>query len=143
MKCVLFFLFLLVSCLKNNLEPESALQSFIEARSGKTVTRDFLLSHVTGKMRESLKNISDEDFKKYSDLRKIRMGSFKILSKSCQMKLCYLTYTLSYNSQNQGQASFATEVKKIAELVNEDGKWLLADITNIKTYHEALETINP
>jgi SepF-like predicted cell division protein (DUF552 family) len=41
------------------------------------------------------------------------------------------------------KATFTSEVKKIAEIVNENGNWLIADVSNIKTYHEALEPINP
>ena len=98
---------------------------------------------VTGKMRQSLENISDDDFKKFSDLRSINKESFRVLSKSCQNNTCFLTYSVSYNTNQNGEKMFSTEVKKIAEIVNENGRWLISDVTNIKTYHESLETLNP
>jgi hypothetical protein len=110
---------------------------------GNVVTRDFILGQVTGKMKQSLENISDEEFTKFADLRNVKRDSFKVLSKSCQGKICYLTYSVSYQTVDNDKATFTSEVKKIAEIVNENGNWLIADVSNIKTYHEALEPINP
>ena len=143
MKWFIPLLMIFTSCLKENLSPESTLQSFIESRMGNVVTRDFILEQVTGKMKQSLENISEEEFTKFSDLRNVKKDSFKVLSKSCQAKTCYLTYSVSYQTVDNDKASFSSEVKKIAEIVNENGKWLIADVSNIKTYHEALEPINP
>ena len=44
--------------------------------------------------------------------------------------------------QQNDKAAFSSEVKKIAELNLVTGKWLIADVTNIKTYHESLDPIN-
>lgn len=144
MKWLLPLLFLLASCLEDNLSPEAALKSFVEARMGNVVTREFVLERVTGKMKQSLENISDEEFQKFADLRNVKKDSFKVLSKSCQDKQCYLTYSVSYKTSGEGEgATFVSEVKKIAEIVNENGKWLIADVSNIKTYHEALDPISP
>ncbi len=143
MKWFIPLLMIFTSCLKENLSPESTLKSFIESRMGNVVTRDFILEQVTGKMKQSLENISEEEFSKFSDLRNVKKDSFKVLSKSCQAKTCYLTYSVSYQTVDNDKASFSSEVKKIAEIVNENGKWLIADVSNIKTYHEALEPINP
>jgi hypothetical protein len=143
MKSILPLLLMLGSCLKDSLGPESALKSFIDVRIGNVVSRELVLEKVTGKMKQSLENISEEEFKKISDLRNINQGSFKILSKSCQKNTCFLTYSISYNTSQNDQMVFATEVKKIAEVVNENGIWLISDVSNIKTYHESLEPINP
>ena len=142
-KWLLPFTFLLTSCLQDNLSPESALKSFIEGRMGTVVTRDFILERVTGKMKQSLENITEEDFQKFADLRNVQRDSFKVLSKSCQNKMCYITYSVSFRTKENDETKFTSEVKKIAEVVNENGKWLIADVSNIKTYHEALEPINP
>ncbi len=131
------------ACFQDNLSPEAALKSFVESRIGTVVTRDFVLERVTGKMRQSLENISEEEFGKFADLRDVKKESFKILSSSCQLKTCFLTYSISYLTTKKEKAAFTSEVKKIAELVNEDGKWLIADVSNIKTYHDSLEPINP
>jgi hypothetical protein len=145
MKSLLLFLLTLVSCLQDEASPEGVLQNFIEARIDHVVTREFVLDKVTGKMKASLENISDDDFSKFADMRGIKKESFKILSKSCQDKICFLTYSVSYKTLNEKDdaVSYSSEVKKIAELVSENGKWLIADVSNIKTYHESIEPINP
>jgi hypothetical protein len=143
MKWLLPILFLLTSCLEDNSSPESALKNFVEARMGTTVTREYILERVTGKMRQSLENISEEEFAKFSDLRNVKKDSFKVLSKSCQEKKCFITYSVGYQTLEKDKTSFVSEVKKIAEIQSENGKWLIAEVSNIKTYHEALEPINP
>lgn len=143
MKLILITLFILTGCLQDNSSPESALKNFVEARMGNVVTRDYVLERVTGKMKQSLVNISDEDFAKFADLRNVEKNSFKVISKSCQEKKCFLTYSVSYLTKDKDSSTYTSEVKKIAELLLEDNKWLIADVSNIKTYHEALEPINP
>lgn len=144
MKIYLFsLLFLLTACMQDAKSPDGALQDFVEARIGKVVTRDFVLEKVTGKMLQSFENMSDEDFTKFADMRNIKRESFKILSKSCQDKKCFITYSVAYNTGDNDKKAFASEVKKIAEMNLVDGRWLIADVSNIKTYHEALEPINP
>ena len=138
--CSVFLL--LVSCLEDNRSPESALKEFIEIRIGNVVTRNAIIGKVTGKMRQSLENVSEDEFKKFSDLRNVSRDSFKILSKSCQEETCFLTYSISYKTKQNDKDAFSSEVKKIAELSLVEGKWLIADVTNIKTYHESLEPIN-
>jgi len=143
MKWMLPLLFLLTACLEDNSSPEAALKNFVEARMGTLVTREYVLERVTGKMRQSLENISDEEFAQFADLRGVKKDSFKILSKSCQEKKCFITYSVGYQTIEKDKPAFVSEVKKIAEMQNEDGKWLIGEVSNIKTYHEALEPINP
>lgn len=142
MKHCLFLLFLLVGCFEDNRSPEAALKNFIDERMGTVVSREDMLERVTGRMRQSLENISEEDFQKFADLKSVSRESFKILSKSCQNEKCFLTYSMTYKSTTPDQAKFSTEVKKIAELQNVKGKWLISDVSNIKTYHEALSPID-
>lgn len=143
MRWFIFFLLTAISCVQDNLSPESALRSFVELRMGNVVTRESILKLVTGKMRQSLENISDEDFLRFADLRNVKKDSLKIVSKSCQEKKCFITYALSYQTKKDDKTIFVTEVKKIAEVINEGGRWLVADVSNIKTYHESLEPILP
>ncbi len=143
MKWILPLLFLMVACLNDNQTPESALKSFVEARIGQVVTREFMLERVTGKMQQVIENISDEEFQKFADLRNVQRNSFKVLSKSCQEKKCFMTYSITFVTKEGDRSVYSSDVKKIAEVVNENGKWLIADVSNIKTYHEALEPINP
>ena len=138
-----FLITLFTGCLQDDLTPELALEKFVEARIGQAVTREFILERVTGSMRQSLENISQEEFEKFADLRNVKNNSFKVLSKSCQNEQCFLTYSVSYLTKTGDVSTHNSVVKKIAEMVKKDGKWLIADVTNIKTYHEALEPINP
>ena len=142
----IFFLILLLAltaCLKTEIGPEAALKEFVSSRVGRVIDREFILERVTGPMLQSFENMSDEDFAKFADMKNIKQDSFKILSKSCQEKKCFITYSLSYYTQKDDKNQFSSEVKKIAEMVLVDNKWLIADVSNIKTYHESLEPINP
>lgn len=140
---MLSVLVFLASCLEDNRSPEAALKEFIEMRIGSVVTRASLLEKVSGKMKASLEGVTDEEFKQFADLRNVEKDSFKVLSKSCQQETCFLTYSISYKTKSpEDKPAFTSEVKKIAELSLVDGKWLIADVTNIKTYHESLEPIN-
>ncbi len=136
---VLPLLVILTSCVEDKKTPESALKSFIEEQIGKVVTKNFVMERVTGKMAAIIGSMSETDFQKFADLRNMERSSFKILSKSCQDKKCFLTYAIAYKTDK----TFSTEVKKIAEIISIEGKWLIADVSNIKTYHEAMEPISP
>lgn len=138
----LLALFLLCACFEDNRTPESALKDFIDLRMGAVVSREEVLKRVTGAMKVSLESITDEEFNQFADLRNVERESFKVLSKSCQQNKCFLTYSLMYKTKQDDKAAYSSEVKKIAEIQQEDGKWLIADVTNIKTYHESVVPIN-
>lgn len=142
-KLFFVFLFILTACFDKDLSPESALKDFVDSRIGTIVTRDFITERVTGKMLQSFENMSEEDFNKFADMKNIKPDSFKILSKSCQDKKCFITYSVGFLTKEGEKTTFVSEVKKIAELVQVENKWLIADVTNIKTYHESKEAINP
>ena len=136
-----FFLVFLTACFESGNSPESALKEFIEVRLEKNVGRSDILDKLTGKMRISIESMDDEDYQKFSDLRQYKRESFRIISKSCQEKRCYVTYALSYRTAPENKATWTSEVKKIVELHWVEGKWLIADVSNIKTYHESVQTI--
>jgi len=139
----LVILLFLAACVGDPTTPEIALKDFVEARIGKIASREFVTERVTGAMKVNLEGMSEEDFNKFADLRHARKESFKIISKSCQDKKCFLTYTISFSTKQDDKQIFTSEVKKIAELQWIEGKWYIADVSNLKTYHEALEPINP
>jgi hypothetical protein len=142
MRISIFILFIFASCMNEPVSPEGALKEFVESRFGNNVTRQFFLDKVTGEMKKSLKHMEEEDFQKFADLRYIKQDSFKILAKSCQERKCFLTYSVAYKSTFD-ESAFASEVKKIAEIVQVEEKWLISNVSNIKTFHEALVPINP
>ena len=138
---VFALLFVLTGCFEKDQTPESALKDFIEARMGNIVTKDAVLGRVTGPMKASLESISDEEFEKSADLRNIRQDSFKVLDKECKSDKCLLTYSISYQTSHENKAAFKSEVKKVAEVQQVEGKWLISDVSNIKTFHESVEPI--
>ena len=144
MKLISFvFILAIASCMKNDLSPEAALKDFVDSRIGKVVDREFVLERVTGKMLQSFENMAPADFDNFADMKNIKIDSYKMLSKSCQDKKCFITYSVSYLTKIDDKAEFSSEVKKIAEMVQVENKWLISDVSNIKTYHESLEPINP
>lgn len=138
-----FFLSLLIAigCVDNGNTPESALKDFVERRLESVATREDVMGQTTGKLRLSLESMEDEEFNKFADLRDYKKSSFRIISKSCQEKRCYVTYAIGYKQAPAGKTEWSSEVKKIAELQWEEGRWLIADVSNIKTYHEASQQI--
>lgn len=139
---LLLSMFILSGCFEPEQTPEAALKEFVESRMGKVVNREAALDRLTGPMKASLENVSNEEFQQFADMRNIRQDSFKVLSKSCQSSKCSLTYAISYQNGQLDKATFKSEVKKIAELQLSEGKWLISEVSNIKTYHEALQPIN-
>lgn len=137
----LVLILLMVSCLSKSDSPEAALKEFIDNRLEKIVSKDFILDRTTGALRTSLESMNEEEFSRFADLRGFKKDSFKILSKNCQDKKCYVTYSLGYHQKSDASTSWQSEVKKIAEILWIEGKWLIADVSNIKTYHEASQSI--
>jgi hypothetical protein len=141
-KWLLLSLAILTACTKKD-GPEASLEDFIKTRYNTVVTRQYLLDRTTGKLRTSMETISEEDFKKFADVRGgVNTDSFTIISKSCEKELCSVNYSLSYNTTEGEKSTFATVVEKKADMVRVDGKWLISEVNNINTSHEALEPIN-
>jgi hypothetical protein len=143
MKYIFYILlFIICGCEVETGTPESQIKSFVESRINHLVTREFILSKTTGKMKEIIENMSDVDFVKFSDLRQYQKESFKIHSKTCHEKKCFITYSVGYKGMNESQVKYLSEVKKIAELQYTDGVWLINDVSNIKSYIESFESID-
>jgi hypothetical protein len=134
---------LVISCQTKLDSPEEAVENFIKIRMEKVITKEEVLSKVTGKLKEAIESLSDDEFIQFADLRKFQKNSFKVISKTCQAKKCFVTYTLGYESINEGKATAISESKKIAEVEHIEGKWLIAEVSNLKTYVESLAPIEP
>jgi hypothetical protein len=131
------------ACFDGGNTPESALKDFVESRLNGVVTRADVIARTTGKMRLSVESMDDKDFDRFADLRQYKRDSYRVISKSCQEKKCYVTYALGYHkAADVGGGDWATEVKKIVEIQWVDGQWLIADVSNIKTYHETSQNID-
>lgn len=139
---LLSLLLVLASCNKDDGSPDSALKAFVDEGLGRKVSRDDIQERTTGKLLAAFEAMTDEEFEKFANMQNIRPDSFKVLSKSCQDTKCIMTYSIGYTTKSEDKAIFASEVKKIAEVIQVDDKWLVSDVTNVKTYHESLEPLN-
>lgn len=84
-----------------------------------------------------------EEFVKSTEVKNVKTNSFQVVAKSCEEKKCSITYNVSYETKTEKEASFSSEVQKIAQMVLIEDKWLIAEVNNVKTFHESLEPINP
>src|SRR5690606_21753451 len=113
-------------------------------RQKNQLTREAMLELSHGQLRDEIASMADEDFESYTSELGVTQGSYKILSSNCESETkCAVTYILTYRSTEAGQRVFTSEVRKVAQMENHEGIWLLTDMANIKTFHEALEPINP
>jgi len=135
-------LLILAGCFSSADSPEAAITDFVNARLDKMVSRSEVLERTTGKMKVSLEGMSDEEFELFANLKDYKKQSLKIISKSCQEKKCYVTYSVGYKQVKPSRNGWSSEIKKIAELMRIEGKWLISDVTNLKTYHESSESID-
>lgn len=72
----------------------------------------------------------------------IKSQHFKLISKSCHINKCLLTYSVGYSTQAQAKTTFMTQVQKKAEMLQVENKWLIAEVSNLDTTHESIEPIN-
>tara|TARA_R110000868_G_scaffold100129_4_gene275455 strand:- start:1328 stop:1765 length:438 start_codon:yes stop_codon:yes gene_type:complete len=130
------------SCSKK-LGPDESLREIVKLSISGKMSKDQLLSATTSPLRDELAALSEEDMNKYLKIEGASKDSFQINLSNCEELVCYLTYTLKYDTSKDGVKTFGVELKKMAELKKVDEKWLLADITDIKTYYEAQQPIEP
>lgn len=136
-------LILLVGCTGAK-SPRALLENVLSKRQSNSLTQDYMLSITHGPLRDEVASMSEEDYDKYASDLGVTQGHYKILSENCESETkCTVTYILNYKSTENEEKIFSSEVKKVASLEKVDGNWKLLDMSNIKTYHEGLEPINP
>ncbi len=137
MKMISFaILMLLMGCNKES-TPESALEEFINYRFESNQNKDEILEMTTGALNEKLSSMSEEELEKFVDVKDLSKRKLKVLIKNCEADTCYLTYVLGYVQGSATPKDFNVEVKKIAQVNKVEDKWLLADVSNVKTYIES------
>lgn len=133
----------LVSC-SGAKSPQALLENVLSKRQNNTLSKDYMLDVTAGSLNEEISLMSDEDYNSYTSSLGITQGSYKILSENCESETkCTVTYILSYKSTENDTKVFSSEIKKVATVEKIEGEWKLIDMSNIKTFHEALEPINP
>lgn len=134
---------LIVSGCTKKLGPDESLRDFVGKSIRGELTRDSLLDATTGDLNAELASLGEEEMNRYLKMEGASHESFRINLKSCEGDTCFLTYTLKYEQSKDGEKTFDVEIKKMAELRKIEEKWLLADVTDIKTYYEAEQPIEP
>lgn len=142
MKFAVFLIFILslVSCTKDATSPEGMLIQFSKKITLQKMSREYFYEHTTGKMKKVIEDLSDDDFEKFRDLMKIKNQKITVSKKICSADKCSLTYIIKYEQHSDKSKEFKSEVKKVASLEKIEDKWLIEDVSNIKTYHES---VNP
>lgn len=130
------------SCTKK-MGPEETLREFVKLSITGKMDRSALLDSTTNPLRAELEVLGDEEMAKYLKIEGASRDSFRVNLSNCQEDTCFLTYTLKYEQSKDGVKTFDIELKKMAELKKVEQNWLLADITDIKTYYEAQQPIEP
>jgi hypothetical protein len=133
---------LFVSCFGGQDTPEGALRDYVTKISKSKVDRDFYLDRTAGKLKTAIENMDEEEFEDFNKLPNVKNAKVKVLSKTCDNDTCTLTYLVSYNIYENNKNAFETEVKKIAEMEKEGDEWKITDVSNLKTYIEAKDSIN-
>jgi hypothetical protein len=103
-----------------------------------------LKSYVTGEFLIYLDEQPREDSDVYINLDFNKNFKVKFLNSTCAgTERCNITYDLSYDVVDQNnQVQFATQVRKVAEMVSINGDWKISTVTNVKTVHEAKQAID-
>ncbi|OFZ36689.1 MAG: hypothetical protein A2451_08790 [Bdellovibrionales bacterium RIFOXYC2_FULL_39_8] len=128
----IFFIF---SCQVENV-PETALKRYIDYRLSNNQNREDMLSMVSGQLKASLLEQSDEELAKIiAETQQQRLSKFKILFKTCDDTIgeCNITYIIAYDTYQNDKKEFSVEVKKIATMALDAGIWKVADVKNLKT----------
>lgn len=139
----LFSLLSFVSCSRSD-DPESVLREYIDYRLSKNQKKDVLLSYTTDEMYEQTNAYTDEDFKEFEkQISNYHKKYVDVKHASCDELSCNLTYVIVYEIFDTTKAKkFDVEVKKIAEMINTDKGWKVANINNVKTFIDSVIPIN-
>jgi len=97
--------------------------------------RQQLLSYLTGEAKTRLAAWSDEQFRQAFIENKRQFLNLLIREqKTVSPSEFEITYEISYLDRSKGDAKGETKItnKKLAQLHQEGGKWLISDVRNIK-----------
>lgn len=144
MKIIFLLLCLMLLACQQHMTAEMALKSYITDRlEGRIKSKEEVLSRLTGKYWSEINALTVEEFNKMDDFSKIKKEGFRIISEKCMDKKCFITYSFSYSTMESEKKVYTSEVKKVAELIQEDKSWKIAEVNTIKSFHDLLEPITP
>lgn len=134
---------LFMACTPSPKTPEGLLRLYISDVTTKELDKDYYLERTAGTLREQVESMNEDELAKSSYLKNVSKVKVDILSKNCQGEKCAITYVVSYDSKKGDKVASSSETKKIAELLKEEGKWKISSVTNLKTFIESNEPIEP
>jgi hypothetical protein len=140
----LFLLLLLsMACTKGVNTPEGVIQAFVQEITKENKNIDNLKNYVTGDFLISLSDDPNALNEIIANLELNKNFKVKFLKSTCAgPDQCNITYDMSYDVVDQsGKVQFATQVRKVAEMINLEGQWRISTVANIKTVHEAKQAI--
>lgn len=85
--------------------------------------------------------MNDKEFDHFTKNIKYKKKKFKVILKKCNDSRCFITYILTYAQPLPNNPDFEIEVKKIAELKNQEGLWRITNVNNVKSYIEGLKPL--
>ena len=138
---VMFSLALVIlSCSKKD-SPEQILTSFVNYRFSQGQTRERLLEMTSGELHQSISAMSDEAFEVFSKLP-IKKRRFKIIKTRCLEGKCSISYFIKYETFKGEEKTSTVETKKIAVVKNIEGMWKIANVSNIKEFHDSTQSVD-
>lgn len=132
---------LITACNKDATTPEGLLTMFIKDITTKKLDHEYFEKYTTGKLLESVEQLNADEFEKFSNLSNIKDPQIKVTKKNCSDQKCTLTYIVKYDHHVKKAKEFESEVKKLATLVKSGETWKIEEVSNLKTFHEAVNPI--
>jgi hypothetical protein len=115
-------------------DPKKVLNAYISksfAVKG-AADRAELVALLTRDAKARLSAWSDEQFRQaFIDNKREFVKLVFTESKNSSPTETYITYELTYVDQNKGSGAKVTQ-KKMAQLIQDDGKWMISDVQSIK-----------
>ena len=144
MKYVLLLVLLVffVSCDKGAKTPEGLLNMYVQDLVNKNVDKEYFEKYTTGKLWDSVAELSEEEFKDFIKTGSLKNPRIDISNKSCLGSQCTLTYIIKYDVNKDDKRAFKSEVKKVATLVKDGEFWKISEVSNVKTFIEAEQGID-
>ncbi|MCY4524873.1 MAG: hypothetical protein OXB84_09045 [Halobacteriovoraceae bacterium] len=135
---VLCLVFILYSC-QSEKGPDASLHDYINYRFSSGQDRDWLLEHTWGELNNRIQRMNEQELLQFTNMGHIKKKRVKINLKDCSASKCSITYTVKYIDR---KSQFVVQTKKIATLVNIDGKWKVSDVNNIKSYMDSKKRLD-
>lgn len=125
--------------------PETVLQKFLYSRFRSETSIETLKSYSTGEVLEHINGLEGDskDLKNYLNIaekRKLKLRTYKIISKNCEQTQCFLTYNIKFY-EGEGAKRTTVEVRNTAQLDLVEETWKVSKISQGKTFIDSREPL--